>query len=239
MVEYLKAHGHAPKGIRLDSGDLAYLSKKARKMLDAAGFADARICASGDLDEVSIQSLKSQGAKIDIWGVGTKLITSEDMPALGGVYKLSAVYQDGAEIPKMKISDNTAKITNPGFKQIYRITDNASGKSVADLIALRSETFDQTKPLTIRHPVDRWKTMTVENYSLRPLQIPIVEQGKLVYDFPSLQEIQTYAKTQLDTLWEEYTRLEMPHLYKVDLSEQLLELKDDLLKELKEANQNV
>ena len=239
VFEYLKAHGHAPKGIRLDSGDLAYLSKKARKMLDAAGFADVRICASGDLDEVSIQSLKSQGAKIDIWGVGTKLITSEDMPALGGVYKLSAVYQDGAEIPKMKISDNTAKITNPGFKQIYRITDNASGKSVADLIALRSETFDQTKPLTIRHPVDRWKTMTVENYSLRPLQIPIVKQGKLVYDFPSLQEIQTYAKTQLDTLWEEYTRLEMPHLYKVDLSEQLLELKDGLLKELKEANQNV
>ncbi len=237
--QYLKERGHAPKGIRLDSGDLAYLSKKARKMLDDAGFENTVICASGDLDETSIESLKSQGAKIDVWGVGTKLITSEDMPALGGVYKLVAVYEDGKEIPKIKISDNTAKITNPAVKQVYRIMDTASGKAVADLIALRDETFDESKPLTIRHPVERWKTITVENYTLRPLQIPVIKEGKRVYEFPALQEIKDYAQKQMNSLWEEYTRSVMPHLYKVDLSEKLLALKDELLEKIKEAKGNV
>ncbi len=237
--QYLKERGHAPKGIRLDSGDLAYLSKKARKMLDDAGFENTVICASGDLDETSIESLKSQGAKIDVWGVGTKLITSEDMPALGGVYKLVAVYEDGKEIPKIKISDNTAKITNPAVKQVYRIMDKASGKAVADLIALKGETFDQNKPLTIRHPVDRWKTITVENYTLRPLQIPVIIKGERVYEFPTLREIKDYAQTQINSLWEEYTRSVMPHLYKVDLSEKLLSLKDELLEKIKEAKCNV
>ena len=236
---YLRGKGYEPKGIRLDSGDLAYLSKKARKMLDAAGFEKTVICASGDLDENSIESLKSQGAKIDVWGVGTKLITSEDMPALGGVYKLAAVYEGEREIPKIKISDNTAKITNPGFKQVYRITDNASGKAVADLIALRRERFDANKPLTIRHPVDRWKTLTVENYSLRPLLVPVIEGGRRVYAFPPLQEVAAYARQQTASFWEEYTRNALPHLYKVDLSEELLALKDKLLEEVRGSKGNV
>ncbi len=227
--EYLREKGCEPKGIRLDSGDLAYLSKKARKMLDEAGFENARICASGDLDENSIASLKAQGARIDIWGVGTKLITSEDMPALGGVYKLSATYEGDREIPKIKTSDNAAKITNPAFKQVYRIMDKATGKAVADLIALRSQTFDESQPLTIRHPVERWKTMTVENYELRPLLIPIIEKGKRTYEFPTLLENKAYAKNRLGEFWEEYARNSLPHLYKVDLSEELLALKDKLL----------
>ena len=236
---YLRERGHEPKGIRLDSGDLAYLSKKARKMLDAAGFENTVICASGDLDENSIESLKSQGAKIDLWGVGTKLITSEDMPALGGVYKLAAVYEGDREIPKIKLSDNTAKITNPGFKQVYRITDKQSGKAVADLIALRGETFDTDKPLTIRHPVERWKELTVENYSLRPLLIPVMERGRRVYDFPSLREVAAYAREQTAAFWEEYTRNALPHLYKVDLSEALLALKDRLMEQLRGSGKNV
>ena len=235
----LREKGHEPKGIRLDSGDLAYLSKKARQMLDAAGFENTVICASGDLDENSIESLKSQGSKIDVWGVGTKLITSEDMPALGGVYKLAAVYEGGKEIPKIKLSDNTAKITNPGFKQVYRITDKTSGKAIADLIALRSETFDENAPLTIRHPVDRWKTLTLENYALRPLLIPVIEKGKRLYDFPALQDVAAYAATQTATFWEEYTRNALPHLYKVDLSEALLALKDKLMEQLRGSANDV
>jgi nicotinate phosphoribosyltransferase len=229
VFEYLRKKGYEPKGIRLDSGDLAYLSKEARKMLDKAGFKNTVICASGDLDEKSITSLKDQGAKIDLWGVGTKLITSEDMPALGGVYKLAAVYEGEKEYPKIKISDNTAKITNPGFKQVYRIFDKASGKATADLIALRRETFDESKPLIIRHPIERWKSLTLENYSLKPLLQPVILQGKVVYEFPALQAIKAYAAEELDKFWEEYIRLDMPHLYKVDLSEELLKLKDELL----------
>lgn len=226
---YLREKGYEPKGIRLDSGDLAYLSKKARKMLDDAGFENTVICASGDLDEKSVKSLKEQGARIDIWGIGTKLITSEDMPALGGVYKLAAVYEGEREIPKIKISDNTAKITNPGFKQIYRVYDKKNGKAIADLIALRTETFDESKPLVLRHAVERWKTLTVTDYTLEPLQVPIISGGKTVYKFPKLKEIREFSVGRLDTFWEEYVRLDMPHLYKVDLSDRLLELKDELL----------
>lgn len=231
---YLRDRGYEPKGIRLDSGDLAYLSKKARKMLDEAGFENAIICASGDLDENSVTSLKEQGAKIDVWGIGTKLITSEDMPALGGVYKLAAVYENEKEIPKIKISDNTAKITNPGFKQIYRVYDKKDGKAVADLIALRSESFDGTAPLTLRHPIDRWKTLTVTDYSLAPLQIPVILNGETVYEFPVLEDIKKFSAERVNSFWTEYTRLDMPHLYKVDLSEKLLELKDELLRRARE-----
>lgn len=226
---YLREKGYEPRGIRLDSGDLAYLSKKAREMLDEAGFENTIICASGDLDEKSVVSLKAQGAKIDLWGIGTKLITSEDMPALGGVYKLAAVYADGKEIPKIKISDNTAKITNPGVKQIYRVTDKKSGKAIADLIALQGERFDESEPLVLRHPIDRWKTTVVTDYTLESLQIPVVSGGKVVYRFPSLQEIKEFSAVRLNSFWSEYTRLDMPHLYKVDLSEKLLALKDELL----------
>ena len=230
VFKELKAKGYRPKGIRLDSGDLAYLSKKARKMLDDAGFPEALICVSGDLDERSISSLLSQGAKIDSWGVGTRLITSEDMPALGGVYKLSAVIEkDGTVTPKIKLSDNTAKITNPAFKSLYRLYDKENGMAIADLITLKDETVDDSKPLTLFHPVETWKTHELENFRLEELQQTIVKNGKLVYSFPSLMEIQRYSKSQLAKFWEEYLRLDMPQLYKVDLSDKLHALKIEMI----------
>lgn len=228
----LKAEGKKPLGIRLDSGDLAYLSKEARKMLDAAGFPDTVICASGDLDEHSISSLKQQGAKIDLWGVGTKLITSEEMPALGGVYKLSAMIDEKGEItPKIKLSDNSAKITNPGFKSVYRVYVN--GMAEADVIFLRGEKFDQTKPLTLYHPLERWKSITFEKYELKEITKLIVSNGKLVYNMPKLKEIAEYATAQLDTFWEEYKRLDYPHLYKVDLSDELYALKTSMIESIR------
>lgn len=226
----LRAAGHEPLGIRLDSGDLAYLTKKARKMLDDAGFPNTIICASGDLDEYSITSLKNQGACISSWGVGTKLITSADMPALGGVYKLAAVIEDGEIIPKIKLSDNSAKITNPGFKTIYRIYGK-DGMAEADLIALRSETFDTSKPLTIVHPVERWKKLTFEpgEYTMKELPIKVIENGKLVSAMPSLKEIVAYAKKEKETFWDEYKRIDKPHIYKVDLSDDLYTLKTNMI----------
>ena len=226
----LRAAGHEPLGIRLDSGDLAYLTKKARKMLDDAGFSNTIICASGDLDEYSITSLKNQGACISSWGVGTKLITSADMPALGGVYKLAAVIEDGEIIPKIKLSDNSAKITNPGFKTIYRIYGK-DGMAEADLIALRGETFDTSKPLTIVHPVERWKKLTFEpgEYTMKELPIKVIENGKLVGAMPSLKEIVAYAKKEKETFWDEYKRIDKPHIYKVDLSDELYTLKTNMI----------
>ena len=230
----LKEKGYKPKGIRLDSGDLAYLSKKARKMLDDAGFPDTKICASGDLDEYSIDSLKNQGAAIDSWGVGTKLITSADMPALGGVYKLSAVIEDGKIVPKIKVSENVEKITNPGFKNIYRVYDKATGKAEADFIYLRDEqAIDENKPITLTHPTERWKKITFENYKLRPLQIDVIKGGKLVYDIPDLKAIKAYAEKELASFWDEYKRLDKPHVYKVDLSDKLYELKSGMLEEIR------
>lgn len=237
VFEELRAAGHEPKGIRLDSGDLAYLSKCARKMLDEAGFPDACICASGDLDEYVIASLKAQGAKIDLWGVGTKLITSADFPALGGVYKLSALYPvGGGEIPKIKLSDNSDKITNPGFKQVYRIYDKKSGKAEADLLCLRSEEIDTEKPLTIFHPKDTWKRTTFTDYTVRALSEPILSEGKLVYKFPSLSEICAYAEQEKSSFWDEYKRLVNPHVYKVDLSQKLYDMKNELISEIRESN---
>ncbi|MBQ6922838.1 MAG: nicotinate phosphoribosyltransferase [Clostridia bacterium] len=230
----LKEKGYKPKGIRLDSGDLAYLSKKARKMLDDAGFPDTKICASGDLDEYSIDSLKNQGAAIDSWGVGTKLITSADMPALGGVYKLSAVIEDGKIVPKIKVSENVEKITNPGFKNIYRVYDKATGKAEADFIYLRDEqAIDENKPITLTHPTERWKKITFENYKLRPLQIDVIKGGNLVYDLPDLKAIKAYAERELSSFWDEYKRLDKPHVYKVDLSDKLYELKSGMLEEIR------
>lgn len=231
----LKEKGYKPKGIRLDSGDLAYLSKKARKLLDDAGYPDTVICASGDLDEYSISSLKNQGAKINSWGVGTRLITSADMPALGGVYKLAAVYDDnGKEIPKIKVSENAEKITNPGFKNIYRVYDKASGKAEADFIYLRSEAeIDTSKPLVLTHPTERWKSITFYNYELKSLQQDIIKNGKQVYKMPGLAEIKAYAKKDLDSFWDEYKRLDKPHVYKVDLSDGLYELKKEMLEKIR------
>ena len=242
VFKELKAAGHKPKGIRLDSGDLAYLSKKARKMMDDAGFPEAIICVSGDLDERSINSLLQQGAKIDSWGVGTKLITSEDLPALGGVYKLAAVFDEqGNATPKIKLSDNTAKITNPSFKRLYRLYDKENGMAIADLITLRNEIVDEGKPLTLFHPVETWKTHEVENFSVEELQHTIVKAGKLVYEFPKLVEIRGFSKTRLSKFWEEYLRLDMPHLYKVDLSKKLHALKfgmiDDIRKNAKKGKE--
>lgn len=238
VFKELQAAGYKPKGIRLDSGDLAYLSKKARKMMDEAGFPDAIICVSGDLDERSISSLLQQGAKIDSWGVGTKLITSEDLPALGGVYKLSAVFnEDGSITPKIKLSDNTAKITNPAFKDLYRLYDKDTGMAIADLITLRGEKISENKPLTLFHPIETWKNFDVENFRAEKLLHTIVKKGKLVYTFPSLQEIQAFSKAETAKFWEEYLRLDMPELYKVDLSKKLHKLKTGMIDEIRKENQ--
>ena len=233
----LQAEGHKPKGIRLDSGDLAYLSKEARRMMDEAGFTETIICVSGDLDERSINSLLQQGAKIDSWGVGTKLITSEDLPALGGVYKLAGVFgEDGELTPKIKLSDNTAKITNPGFKSLYRLYDRENGMAIADLITLHDEEVDDTKPLTLFHPVETWKEHEVENFYAETLQQTIVKGGKLVYEFPTLLEVQAYSKAQLAKFWEEYLRLDVPQVYKVDLSNKLHALKIGMIDGIRKKN---
>lgn len=230
VFKELREQGHEPLGIRLDSGDLAYLTKKARKMLDDAGFPKAIICASGDLDEYSITSLKNQGACISSWGVGTKLITSADMPALGGVYKLAAVIEDGEIIPKIKLSDNSAKITNPGFKTIYRIYGK-DGMAEADLISLRGEVIDTSKPLTITHPVERWKKLTFEpgEYTIKELPVKIIENGKLIIKMPPLKEIVSFANAEKQNFWDEYKRIDKPHIYKVDLSDELYTLKTSMI----------
>ncbi|MBE7085991.1 MAG: nicotinate phosphoribosyltransferase [Clostridiales bacterium] len=243
VFKELKEAGHTPKGIRLDSGDLAYLSKKARKMLDDAGFPEAKICVSGDLDERLINSLLQQGAKIDTWGIGTKLITSEDLPSLGGVYKLSSIIgENGETTPKIKLSDNTVKITNPGFKSLYRLYDKTNGMAIADLITLHDETVDENQPLTLFHPVETWKEHEVENFHVVPLQHTIVKDGKLVYKFPTLKEIQAFSKEEISKFWEEYLRLDMPQLYKVDLSQKLHALKigmiDSIRKNAKKGNKD-
>ena len=230
VFKELKEKGYKPKGIRLDSGDLAYLSKEARRMMDEAGFPEAIICVSGDLDERSINSLLQQGAKIDSWGVGTKLITSEDLPALGGVYKLAAVFdKDGNATPKIKLSNNTAKITNPSFKNLYRLYDKDNGMAIADLITLREEEVDDSKPLTIFHPIETWRKYEVKNFRAEKLLHTIVEKGKLVYEFPPLLDVQAFSKTELAKFWDEYLRLDLPQVYKVDLSQKLYTLKNSMI----------
>ena len=195
-------------------------------MLDDAGFPEAIICVSGDLEERSINSLLQQGAKIDSWGVGTKLITSEDLPALGGVYKLAAVIgKDGSVTPKIKLSDNSEKTTNPSFKNVYRLFDKDTGMAIADLITLRGEKVDENKPLTIFHPIETWKKHTVQNFHAEELLKPIVIKGELVYEFPKLLDVKAFSLAQKEKFWEEYLRLDLPQLYKVDLSNKLHALK--------------
>jgi nicotinate phosphoribosyltransferase len=221
----------AKYGIRLDSGDLAYLSKKARKMLDTAGFTEASITASSDLDEYLIDSLKTQGAKIDSWGVGTKLITSRDCPSFGGVYKLSAIKRAGTFIPKIKLSENQWKITNPGDKKIYRIYEAESGKVKADLITLADEEYTCDNPLLLFDPVATWKKTYLEpgSYTLRELLVPVFKSGECVYHSPSVMEIRDYCAKELDTLWDEARRLINPHNVYVDLSAKLYRVKTELL----------
>ena len=239
VFDELSKEGHKPRGIRLDSGDLAYLSKKARAMLDNAGYEEAIICASGDLDENSIYSLKNQGAQISLWGVGTKLITSADMPALGGVYKLAAIIdKDGNVTPKIKLSNNSAKITNPGFKDIVRVYDKETGKAEADMIILRGEKIDENAPLVLTHPTDRWKKTTYENYTIKSLQVEVIKNGKLVYSLPTLDQIKKYAQSEIESLWDEHKRLDRPHLYKVDLSDELYELKRKMIEEIRNGKKD-
>ena len=223
-------------GIRLDSGDLAYLSKKARKMLDDAGFPQAEICASSDLDEYLIDSLLSQGACIDSWGVGTNLITSKNTPAFGGVYKLAAVEQDNTLIPKIKLSENPAKITNPGNKTVYRIYDKETGKIRADYITLAEETFDKTEDLLLFDSNATWKKTLLKGgtYEMKEILVPVFQNGQCVYESPTVMEIQAYCKAQLDTMWEESRRLVNPQEVYVDLSDKLYEMKKTLLNETRQ-----
>ena len=220
-------------GIRLDSGDLAYLSKEAKKMLDAEGFTDAVISASNDLDEHLISSLKDQGATINSWGVGTNLITSKDCPSFGGVYKLAAILDrdTGKFIPKIKLSENEEKITNPGNKTIYRIYSRASHKVIADLICLVDEHYDETNSLLLFDPVATWKKTLLApgTYTMRELLIPIFKDGVCVYESPKVMEIREYCQKEKETLWEETKRLVNPHEVHVDLSNELWHMKQQLL----------
>lgn len=222
-------------GIRLDSGDLSYLSKKARQLLDNAGFKDAIISASNDLDENLISSLKLQGAKISSWGVGTNMITSKDCPAFGGVYKLSAVYESDKKAfkAKIKLSENAEKNTNPGNKKIYRIYDKDTKKIIADLICLEEETLDTSEELLLFDPLDTWKKtlLPADTYYTKELLVPVFKNGNCVYQSPSVMEIREYCKEEMDTLWEESRRLEYPHRTHVDLSQKLWDLKNNLLNE--------
>ena len=224
-------------GIRLDSGDLAYLSKQARKMLDAAGFPDAVISASNDLDEYLIDSLKAQGAAITSWGVGTNLITSKDNPSFGGVYKLAAIQgPDGQFIPKIKLSENSEKVTNPGDKKIYRIYEKESGKIKADLICLTEEEYRETDDLMLFDPAEPWKKTKLHGgtYRLRPLMEHIFHKGKCCYTSPKVMDIRAYCQKELDTLWDETKRLVNPHEVYVDLSQKLYDTKIRLLEEMSE-----
>lgn len=218
-------------GIRLDSGDLAYLTKKARKMLDNAGFEDAIISASSDLDEYLIDSLKTQGAQITSWGVGTNLITSKDNPAFGGVYKLAAVMgDDGKFIPKIKVSENSEKITNPGNKTVYRVYDT-NGMIKADLITLADEKYDETEPLLLFDPIETWKKTLLEpgEYTMREIMVQVFKNGECVYTTPEVMDIQAYCKKELATVWDETKRLINPQEVHVDLSKPLYDIKHELL----------
>ena len=235
--EVLLPEGITKCAIRLDSGDIAYLSKKARKMLDEAGLTECKIVASNSLDEYLIKDLLKQDAKIDIFGVGERLITAKSTPVFGGVYKLVAVeHEDGTIEPKIKISENVIKITNPHFKKVYRFYDNETGKALADELCLYDEEIDETQPHTIFDQSAAWKTKTLTNYTAKSLLVPIFKGGELVYEEPSLEEIRESCLSQIDDLWDEVKRFENPHTYYVDLSKKLWDVKYGLLAEKKKIN---
>ena len=228
--EVLRPMGITKCGIRLDSGDMAYLTQKARVMLDEAGWPECTITVSNSLDERLITELFRQGAKIDAFGVGERLITSKSTPVFGGVYKLCAVEDDeGTIIPKIKVSENVGKITNPGFKKFYRFYNRETGMAEADYICLHDETVDDSQPLEICDPQARWKRKTMENFRAYEMMVPIFKNGELVYKLPTLKEIKTYCAYQVSTLWPEVKRFDYPHQYYVDLSPKLMELKDKML----------
>ncbi len=228
--EVLKPKGCRPVGIRLDSGDITYLSNKARQMLDEAGYPDCKIVASNSLDEYLIRDMLMQGAKVDLFGVGERLITSKSSAVFDGVYKLVAVDGDDGEIiPKIKISENVQKITNPHFKKVYRFYDNTNNKAMADLLCVHDEVIDDTKPIEIFDPDYVWKRQVLENYTARELLVPIFVDGKCVYNKPDLKEIKEHCAREVATMWEEVTRFENPHTYYVDLSTKLWNIKHSLL----------
>ena len=230
--EVLKPLGIKKCGIRLDSGDIAYLSREARKMLDDAGWTECQISASNSLDEYIIQGLLRQGAQIDMFGVGERLITAKSEPVFGGVYKLAAVENnDGVIQPKIKISENTGKITNPHFKKLYRFYGNDTGKAIADYLSVYDETVDDSGEMEIFDPEATWKTKTVYDFTAKELMVPIFEKGKLVYQCPDLQQVRAYCMEQVDTLWDEVKRFDNPHTYYVDLSKKLWDIKYHLLKD--------
>ena len=229
--EVLKPMGKRPKGVRIDSGDITYLSKKCRKILDQAGYSDCSIVASNSLDEYIIRDMLIQGAKIDTFGVGERLITSKSNPVMGGVYKLVAVErEDGTIEPKIKISENVAKITTPCFKQVYRLYDLETDKAIADVVTLFDEKIEYNKPYELFDPEFTWKRKKVENFYVRPLLQRIFKNGECIYQSPTTQEIKEYCEDQLNTLWEELKRFENPHKYYVDLSQSLWQIKNDLLR---------
>ncbi len=228
--EVLKPLGKRPLGIRIDSGDITYLTKKARKMLDDAGYPDAKICISNSLDEYLIRDMIFQGAKVDSYGVGERLITASSEAVFGGVYKLAAVEKNGKIIPKIKISENPAKITLPGVKIPWRLYDRETGKAIADVITLGNEKISSDEPYEIFDPEHTWKRKVVTDFVAKKLQVKIFEKGKQVYKSPAVKEIAKYRAEQVDSLWDEVTRFENPHTYYVDLSEELWSLRDELLK---------
>ena len=228
--EILLPQGITKCGIRLDSGDLTYLTKKARKMLDEAGLTECKIVVSNSLDEYIIRDILRQGAEVNSFGVGERLITAKSQPVFGGVNKLVATEENGVITPKIKISENAEKITNPHFKKLYRIYDNESGEAIADLLTLHDEVMDDSKPMEIFHPQHVWKRKTITNYHLREMLVPIFKNGECVYDIPTTEEIRNYCKGQVDKLWEEVKRFENPHLFYVDLTEKLWNLKDEMLR---------
>lgn len=228
VFDELKAKGHKPKGIRIDSGDLQYLSNESKKLFEEAGYYDLIYTASNDLDEYTIASLKSSGSAINSWGVGTKLITSAESPSLGGVYKLTASYENDKLIPKIKISEDAEKINNPGFKKVVRIY-NENNMAEGDLIMLHDEEIDTTKPLTIFDPTYTWKKTTFQNYTIKELQKPLFKNGECKYVPKSVIEIKKHVNEQLNTFWDSYKRFSNPKKYKVDLSKNLWTLKSNLL----------
>lgn len=234
--DVLRPRGLTKCGIRLDSGDMTYLSKKARKMLDEAGWESCKISVSNSLDEYLIRDLIQQGAQIDLFGVGERLITAKSEPVFGGVYKLTAVEDaEGNVVPKIKISENVGKITNPHFKKLYRFYGRDNGKALADYLCVHDETVDDSQDIVIFDPEATWKRKRITNFVARELQVPVFLGGQLVYELPSLPEIQAYCKREVDTLWDEVKRFENPQTYYVDLSQKLWDIKYQLLRENAEA----
>ena len=230
--EVLKPMGKRPKGIRIDSGDIAYLSKKARKMLDEAGYPDCTICASNSLDEYIVRDLILQGARVDSFGIGENMITAKSDPVVGGVYQLAAVKEDdGSYTPKMKLSESAEKMTIPCLKKVWRIYDE-DGKAMADLITMADEQVETLHGITLFDPIETWKECTYVNCTARCLSTPIYENGKRVYNSPSLDDIKKFCKAQVGTLWDEVKRFENPHRYYVDLSQKLWDTRSTLLKKL-------